>query len=295
MRGFYRLFIFLVFTFLVLGCGKVNYNTSEESLFPSSSKLASPTYSNGNEVADMLLSYNMQTNAPSMRLVANGNKKRNLIEYMISQIDKVTPTVTNNRLQKVIDESNECSNGGSLYKSGNLDKSGGEVEYHFNNCYIDGELYDGILRVKASNYDYNIKKFKKLKLTYLNDFKTSTETIKEDSTLSVELLDSDDFGDYFKVIADSVSSSDKGLRGFKNFTFVVAEYSLKTSLIIKGGRVYINNLNNFVEYDKSYDMSQSQFDYNSNNILTQGMAQFLMKDATLQIEAYKGEVTINIF
>ena len=297
MRVVLKFTLFTIFTFMLLGCGGINTKTTSNSLFPADARLADATNENGVKVADMLLSYNLDNNQPSLKLVNSKHKRvQSLLSLELAQLQMVNSKVNRpSRLQRVVDDSGSCSNGGTYYKSGELTKAnGGEVEYQYNNCQIGDTVYDGIMRVKATNYDYDLNKFRKIEINYVTDFKTtyydSSYTIKDGSKITTELLDTN----YIKVLSNIVSSSSKGLRGFRDVEFIIDKFTQGTTLYQTKGRIYINNLQDFVEYDSSYDMSQSPLEYDNSGSVVNGEAYYRMRGGYLDILVRDGELSIDI-
>jgi len=295
MNYILKVFISTLFLFLLVGCGGVKMETSSNSLFPGSASLAPATSSNGAKVADMLLSYNLDNAQPSLKLVSKPRKTKTLLDLELSTLKMLQNRLDNNRLQRVVDEGDNCINGGTYYKSGEITKEyGGEIEYNYNNCQIGETIYDGIMRVKASSYDYDLRYFKNLHIEYITNFNTNyydtTYTIKAGSTIDTKLLSKNSI----KILSNIVSKYNGELRGFKDVEFIVEKLIQGTTLYQTKGRIYINNLKNYVEYDSGYDMSQSPFEYDSSNSVVSGEAFYKIRGGTLDISIIDGELTIDI-
>jgi len=301
MKYLKSLILALTVVFAVSGCGGGNGGYEGNGLFPSNSSLADATEDNGIEVAKMLVSYNIDSNSPDFRksrVLANAkSSKKALSALVLSQLDmvksKIAPKSSNKRA-KIIDEDGRCSNGGSYYKHGEITKAyGGEVEYEYNNCEIGGVLYDGKMLVKASDYDYDNEEFTKIDIEYKSDFYTDDGeqyTIKKGSTISTTLLDN---GNY-EVKSTIVSRKDGKTKGFKDVVFVIESYSNFTYLYQTSGRIYINNLREYVVLDDDYDMSDTPFTYDNTNSLKSGEARYLMRGGKLKISIQNGEAYVSI-
>ena len=291
MKTIIKSFFIAVATLFVVGCGGATGDTSQDRLFPSNSRLASPTDDNVLKVIDMLLSYNLDNNAPSLRVVsANSSiKKKNssLATFEISQLKLVKSKIENKNMKamKVIKDSGECSNGGRYYKNGEITKAyGGEVEYEYRNCKTDdGDIYDGTIKVKASNYDYDKEEFRNIDIKYSTDFSVEDNsgryTILKGSTISTKLLDDG----RIEVKTTIVSSKNGEKSGFKDVTFIIESYNEGTLLYQTTGRIYINNLREYVALDRSYDTSETPLEFDSSNSVQNGEVHYLMKSRVLKI------------
>ena len=301
MKTIIKSFLIVSTALFIVGCGGGKGgnigNGDKEVLFPDSSRLASPTDDNAIKVIDMLLSYNLDNNTPSLRVTSADNKKsknNSLAAFALSQLKMVKEKLPNNSMKsmKVIQDNGECNNGGRYYKNGEITKAnGGEVEYEYRNCRLDnGITYDGIMKVKASNYDYDREEFAKLDITYSTDFTVSDSSgryvILEGSTISTQLLDDG----YIKVKTTIVSSKNGEKSGFKDVTFIIESYDEGTLLYQTTGRIYINNLNEYVELDKSYDTSETPLEFDSSNSVQNGEVHYLMRSAILKIVIENGEL-----
>jgi len=305
-KNLFKLVVLAVpFVFMLNGCGGGGGKVSDKvKLFPSDAKLASVTDSNVQDVEDMLVSYNTNNNTPSLKVTSssvkakkNGSSLATLTLKQLKSVNKILKKRVNKetmRAQKVIDTQKDCSNGGTLLKNGELTKeNGGTVQYDFNHCKIDGIEYDGIMDVTASNYDYDKDKFTKIKMEYATDFRVNagdiSYKIKRGSVVESELLDSG----YLKVKSNIVSTEDGETRGFKDVIFFVDEINNTTTYLTQTqGRIYINNLREYVEYDRSYDMSETPFEY-INDSLESGEAHYIMKGTILKIIVEDGVVTLD--
>ena len=300
MKVILKSFLVLATALFVSGCGGGGSGDSgyKEALFPDSSRLASPTDSNALSVIDMMLSYNLDSNRPSLRLVSANSaiKKKNssLATFAISQLKLVKAKVTNKNMKamKVIDDRGECSNGGSYYKNGEITKAkGGVVEYEYRNCETDdGAVYDGIMSVEVDDYDYDKKEFTKMNITYSTDFRVTDDsgryTILEGSTISTQLIDDG----YIRVQTTIVSSHNGQKSGFKDVTFMIESFDEGTLFYQSSGRIYINNLREYVELDRSYDTSDTPLEFDSSNSVQNGEVHYIMRDATLEIVIENGEL-----
>ncbi len=296
MKAIIKSLLIVATALFVVGCGgggvPGGYSGGDKnSLFPSNSHLASPTNNNALSVIDMLLSYNLDNNTPSLRVVSANStvKKRNssLATFTISQLKLVKSKIENKNMKamKVIKDNGECSNGGRYYKNGEITKAnGGEVEYEYRKCKTDdGDIYDGIMNVKASNYDYDKEEFTNIDIKYSTDFSVEDDsgryTILKGSTISTKLLDDG----RIEVKTTIVSRKNGDKRGFKDVTFIIENYNEGTLLYQTTGRIYINNLREYVELDKSYDTSETPLEFDSSNSVQNGEVHYLMKSRVLKI------------
>ena len=304
MKTIIKSFLIVATALFVVGCGgggSGNNGGDKEALFPENSKLASPTDDNAVKVIDMLLSYNLDNNTPSLRVTSSDNKKsknNSLTSFALSQLKLVKAKLPNASMKamKVINDNGQCSNGGRYYKNGEITKAnGGEVEYEYNNCKLDdGIVYDGIMKVKANNYDYDREEFTKIDIEYTTDFSVNDGsgkyTILKGSTISTELLDNG----YIKVKTSIVSNKNGEKSGFKNVTFIIESYDEGTLLYQTTGRIYINNLKEYVELDRSYDTSETPLEFDSSNSVQNGEVHYLMRSAILKIVIENGELSYDI-
>ncbi|NOZ91372.1 MAG: hypothetical protein GXO60_08830, partial [Epsilonproteobacteria bacterium] len=96
--------------------------------------------------------------------------------------------------------------------------------------------------------------------------------IKKNSNFTISSLS----GDRVKLEVTLQATSGSNYYGQKNAIYYVYDGGNSTYLYQTKGRIYINNLNNYVDYDTSYNMSQTPFEYDSNGALVSGEAHYLM-------------------
>ena len=306
MRVVLKSFLVAATALFIVGCGGGGiggYGSSyEEPLFPDSARLADRSDSNALKVIDMLLSYNLGSNSPMLRQVSANSaiekKNSSLATFAISQIKLVKENLTKKEMKamKVINDTGECSNGGRYYKNGEITKeNGGVVEYEYINCKTDdGAVYDGIQSVEVGSYDYYKNKFTKMNITYSTDFTVVDEngryTILKGSKISTQLLDDG----YIRVKTTIVSSQNGQKSGFKDVTFIIESFNEATLIYQTTGRIYINNLREYVELDRSYDTSETPLEFDNSNSVQNGEVHYYMRYGTLKIVIENGEISYRI-
>jgi len=98
----------------------------------------------------------------------------------------------------------------------------------------------------------------------------------------------------YEVKSTIVSRKDGKTKGFKDVVFVIESYSNFTYLYQRSGRIYINNLREYVILDDDYDMSDTPFRYDNTDSLVSGEARYLMRGGKLRIYIENGEASVRV-
>jgi len=286
MKTIIKSFLITATALFVVACGGGKGGNigsgNQDTLFPNSSRLAYANDKNAQEVADLLFGYNTDSIVPAnARKIANG-KKLSILNLVLENITEFNKSSNLSKSSRLTDESDYCDSG-SLYKE---TLSDGSVEFRFNNCTQGYFKFDGIIR----KHRYN----NKLVVKYVTDFTVQdlnsddTIVVKKESSVSLEELGNE----RYKITLNLVTNQNGKSSGFENVVFIYDDSEV--TMYQKSGNIYINNLQEYVKWDSSYNMAYTPLVYDNGTIID-GEAHYIMRNAKLIIYANgDGTATYNI-
>ena len=280
-------FIVPVFATFFVGCGSSSDPSGFSKVtFPKTTKEASPTLDNAKEVKEVVTDDQSQS-ISALNSVYSPNEN---IIHVAKEILK-----NKNFLNEAVNENHDCQWGGKEKIVGNLDQSsGGSLLITLQECDNGDGLFDGKLLVTAKDYDSNMDDYKKLNIKILNDFESKNlpsgepdMQIEKGAEIGIEYLDANDYIMNISFIA----KQENQLFGVKDAEFYFQKVLGGEKMYQTSGRIYISNLEKFVDYDTSYDMSQTPFRYdNQDNLVGNGEARYLMADGSkMKVDVVDGE------
>lgn len=301
----YCLAIISALSIVLTGCGGGGGSSTDTNIvFPSSSVLAEPTLSNAQKVTDIVIG-NPIDNIPILNSVSNSTKVNT--ELLSRNVAKKITGYTKNinigtySLNEVIDEQILCATSGTIDLSGSADASGGTVTFTFNECN-DGDdlILNGSVQASVSDYDSTADDFKTWAVTFLTDLTmtdlsaTLIAKIEKGSYLKINVLTFDIYGypQTYKLSISIQTTDGIEVFGLENVVFYYDERNYPDMEMYQtSGKIYIDNLTAYVEYDTTYDMSVTPFVY-LNSVLTTGEARYIMAHgAKMKIVIVNGIVT----
>ncbi len=189
-----------------------------------------------------------------------------------------------------------CNSGGSLESS----SSETESSIDFKNCSESGIVINGKILGVVSDYDETYDGYTKTHITFTSDLNISDQEyslkIISGSSLEIKFTDitGNDYAQKMKMTINLLTEQNGAKYGQENAVYYFDYTSGYETMYQTSGRIYINNLDSYVDYDSSYDMSQTPFIFN-NNGLDSGEARYIMENNTsLKIIAENGLAIIYI-
>ena len=270
--------VILVFGFIIAGCGGGS-GVGSDSFFPQNSRLASANDSNALEVINLLIGYNSNDIIPKSNKLVGKKSNFSILKLAISELKQFKKSNSIKKSNRIIEQSDYCDSG-RLYRD-NLND--GSVNFEYQNCIKDGFKYNGTVnKHKYSN---------KLDVTYKSGFEiknendNSTILVKKDSKISLEQIGDSKFKIYLNLITTQNGKSN----GFERVVFIYEGDDNYATMYQTDGNIYINNLSEYVLFDKSYNMKNTPFVYDEGTIID-GKAHYKMRGTTLVITVDNGEV-----
>lgn len=265
----------LALTFLV-SCSSNGSSFDDSNTFFSSSAVTSePTIDNAKEV----------------RAVVAKNQK-SLIKSIYETI-KEKFNVTAYTLNATFSLSEPCSGGGSI------DSTSSEItsDINFLNCSESDALVNGQIFGIASDYNETYNSYDNINIEFISDMiiidPEYALNIYSRSTIEMDFTNEQNTTN-MKMTLNLISDIDGVKYGQENAVFHFDYSDGNESMYQSSGKIYIDNLNSYVEYDTSYDMSQTPFTFNDNG-LESGEARYIMENnASLKIIAQNGHTLIYI-
>ena len=256
------------------GGGGSSTSTGDSVVFPSNAVSATPTLSNGKKVKGAV--NDNPTSVTSSVLNGVDDTSGVNIALLSSTLSSEIVIITKNinlqtyTLNEVVDQTTNCSGGGSIHYRGNgNDTAGGTITANFNNCSENSVKMNGTMVYTISNYDSNSGNFKSYAIKFPADFVESTgsTTIKiyKGTYINVDILE---FGSYdnptkLKESISMIVANGTQQYGIKDAVYYADSSYSGISLYQTQGKIYIDNLSSYVDYDTNYDMSQTPFVYDS--------------------------------
>ena len=265
-------------------------NTSGTN-FPTNAVMSEATLENVQKVEDATATNQMSV-LPTLNSVESDSKLS--IPLLIKKVSfSVTKNIKNSNIEnyalnETINESENCSNGGNISITGSGDEStGGTISVSYNNCIEDDIKMNGSITGTISNYDSSADDFKDYSINFNTDFTVSSTsdisfaTIKKDSNYTMNILSFDEYenANKFKLKMSIIATDGTESYGMEDASFIFEEIDYSTvSMYQTEGKIYINNLTSYVDYDTSYDMSQTPFTFDSYDNILSGESRYNMSN-----------------
>ena len=272
--GLRGLSLIVISTLGFTGCGGGGGSSSGSTSglsFPSNAVKAEPTLENGKKVKDAV-ARNQTSGVPSLNSI---NATSNLnIALLSSKISTIIFKHTKNidlqsySLNEAVNETNNCSGGGTLSYNGNVDESnGGSVTVTANNCNEGEVKINGSIYLTVGNYDSNADAFKDDTVKFTTDFTVtnlsdnSVEKISKNSYMAINVTTFDNYGSIkdFKLSISLQATDGSESYGVQDGIYYFKTDNNDLTMYQTSGKVYINNLASYVNYDTNYDMSKTPF------------------------------------
>lgn len=254
-------------SFLFIGCsGDSDNGTTNTIAFPSSAINSEPTIENGTKVKE-IVSQNQQEQY-AINSVSDSNTQN--IAITMKKLNDITSSKINYEtysLNETVNETENCINGGNINTTGSgSETTGGSITITFNSCNEDDLVMNGKMHVTLSKYDATYEDYANISLTILEDVimtssQDGTIKLKSGSTITTE---SSNFTSYYeankmKMTISAISEIGPIKTGQEDAVYYFDLSYYEPSMYQTQGKIYINNLESYVEYDTSYDMSQTPF------------------------------------
>ncbi len=277
------------------GCGTGSSSEGTASLsFPSNAVSAAPTIENGKRVKE-IVAKNQQT-AYSINAI-NTSSSQNIVLSIKQTTDLINQVdLKFYSLNATVNQTEACYDGGTMNISGSGSETGGtSLTITFNKCNQNGMVLNGKLLTNASNYNSTYGAYTNTDITYLSDTTVSasgiTSIVYSGSTVKLHISNITGYfsANTMKLYLSTLEETNSIKSGQKNSVYY---FDLSTSLpkmYQTSGRLYINNLASYVDYDTSYDMSQTPFVFGYSG-LNSGEARYIMANGgKVKIVAESGQ------
>ena len=249
--------------------------------FPSNAVSARPTLENGKQVKEVVA----QNQQASYSINAVNSSNNQNIALIVKKVNNIIQQMDMNfySINEVFNETESCSNGGSMTYNANGSETGGaKVTTTFNSCNEDGTTINGKVLSTLSNYNSLYDDYTNIDSIYLSDLTMSSYTLNirilKDSTSKIQISNiygPEEAGN-MKIEVTTISEINGVKTGQYNsvYYFDLSSY-YSTIMYQTSGKIYIDNLASYVTYDTSYDMSKTPFVFDSYG-LTSGQARYNM-------------------
>jgi len=282
----------------LVGCGGGDSGSlpAQEAVslsFPSNAAVAQPTIENAKRVKEVVAqdqqktySINAVTTSGSQNIAVTMEK----VALATSNID--LPAYA---LNETLNQTLECSNSGTMNLNGSgSEKGGASFTVIFNSCDNDGVVLNGRVLTTMSNYNQTFGDYTTITTEYLSDVTASssefTAKIYKGTTEIVQIsnINGYDSANTLKMELSAISEVNAKKSGQEGAIYYFDFSSSQPKMYQTAGKIYINNLEAYVDYDTSYDMSKTPFVF-GNYGLESGEARYIMADgAKVKIVAESG-------
>lgn len=271
----------------LVGCGGGGSSSGSTGLsFPSTATKAEPSIQNGQKVKEIVA----KNQEPSYLMNAvEASESQNIVFTLLPLQDvlRLKQNFNTYALNETIDQVESCRNGGTIHYSGSgSDPQGGTITTTFNNCNINNMTINGDFYQKFYNYNSEHDTYQNIDTKVLTDESIKigeiSSKIYANSTWNMEVIS---FGNYdemdsIKLKLSTISEVNSVKSGQNNAIYYFNNLHTSTpSMYQTQGKVYIDNLTSFVDYDTNYDMSKTPFVSNGLKVIS-GEGRYLMSDET---------------
>jgi uncharacterized protein YaaQ/flagellar hook-basal body complex protein FliE len=224
---------------------------------------------------------------------------------ILKDIDNATinQKLTNNNF-KVLDETEKCSSSGNILYSTNLNENNHDkdISIIFNQCHNTKEIINGSIEASYSDYNTIIEEYHTLNVHFTSDYNTTNILTQE--TLSIlkgssfeQKVSKFDFYDepsQYQLSLTIRLNKNNELYELKDTILHFTHTATDRVFYQTQGRVYINNLMEYVSYDTAYDMSFTPFKY-EEEILMNGEARYIMEaNSTMKVTIENSTVLVSV-
>ena len=265
-----------------VGCGSGGSSSSDSNSFsfPSTATESEPTIENGKKVKEVVATNQQSTY--TINAVESTNSRNIAFDLQeINDIIKQKTTLSDYSLNETVNETESCSDGGTIHYSGSgNDMDGGTVTNTFKNCKEGGLFINGTIYSKIYNYNSVYDEFLNEDLKFITDTSITIDNINvkyyKGSTANSEITDFiPDEATSMKITINAIAEVNGKKSGQNNSIYYLDNLTSNPSMYQTQGKIYIDNLNSFVNYDTTYDMSQTPFVFNLTGLLS-GEARYNM-------------------
>lgn len=203
-------------------------------------------------------------------------------------------------------ETEDCTNGGheiSTIHSLNYDDNENgtlEASVTYNNCQDMYGTENGSLYISATVIGGNFSVIEMVvtsKYTDMSNSNTDRYNIAVNTGSRFKITYPDPNNQKHEIIELTMTGTEDGKAfGYQNARFVIIldDLEMYTFIHQTQGRMYINELSQYVEYDTNYDMSVTPFKYAESDgvIMDGGIAKYIAGSDTLTVKAEAGVINV---
>lgn len=269
-----KLILLSAASFAIVACGGGGSQIDRDSLFPSNSYLAYANDKNANELIDLIVGYNTDSILPRTQKKVANTKRLTVLNLIYEKLQDLHKPL--DKSKRLTDYSELCDEG-SLYKDV-IDAN--TAEFRYSNCQQGDFVYNGTIREEKSAIKLSVKYL--TNFTIRDIYGDRSLEVKRGSSIVSEKLNDEEH----KVVLNIVTRQNGKSSGFRDSEFIFNE--VEQTMYQKSGRIYINNLKEYVKYDSSYDMRYTPFVY-ADGTIVDGEARYIFRDALLDLTINNGE------
>jgi len=263
----------------ISGCGGGGSNSSSNTsssgnvAFPANAVVAEATSDNADKVAKTVVVNpnsslsNLGLNSVSSEVTVSNIQLLKQSTNILNKSIQSSSLEENTALNETINQTVQCSDGGSMTISGvGSDATGGTVTTEYKNCQEYSTTKNGKMQSVISDYNSKADDYSTIKITFLTDFSVSTSsssdnfnfTYKTGSYINEKINTFDDYGSASDMSIETsyiITMNEKkfGLKNCK-FNLKYTNNSNDLEYTQSQGRIYINNdLTAYVDVDTSYN------------------------------------------
>jgi len=267
------------------GCGGDSGSSSSGNgtslSFPSNAVSADATLSNGLEVKDVVAQN--QQDVYSINAV-NTSSSKNIVLSMKKIVDITNEIDTQfYSLNQTVNRTDNCQISGTYNINGSGSETGGaSVTLTFNQCeMVDEVVMNGKMLTSSSQYNDTYGGYTSIDIKYLSDITIVSPNINakiySGSTQKVNFTNITGYysSNNMNITLSAISEINTVKSGQQNAIYYFDLSSGQPSMYQTAGKVYINNLDSYVTYDTTYDMSETPFVFSYAG-LSDGEARYVM-------------------
>lgn len=288
-----------------VGCGGSGSGSSSGSAsdltFPSNAINAEPTLENGNKTRDAT-TINLIGRTPGLNSVSNDSKLNTalLSSKIFKRLSKYAEDINiqSYSLNKIVNETEICPLTGTFSYSGSVNEiNGASLTYTITNCSDGYENLNGSIYMTIKNIDANANKFKDYTIKFTTDYtitNISDKSMTKISANSYMAINVTKFNWSSKMEDFKLSTTLQATDGTEYYGLQDCVYYFTDNTNVKmyqtKGKVYINNLTSYADYDTNYDMSKTPLVFSgSHGTLISGEARYNMSNngkVKIVVESY---------
>ena len=294
MKRVFLPILVVVASIVFSGCGG---GSSTSGTGSEGAKLAKATYENAQKVEEALFSKAYSDNGYRAREIGNSSSvKANPLVFNLAKGYIKLNSVNSSVRQRTL--SNVCQSGSVDEDVISETATSKTIIYRYNNCSNGVKVVNGSVTLKLS--DKSGDNYNRESIIFGDNYSvnySNGKSLKIDNGGVIDITITNYISDNnFEFVLDTTMkiTEDGYSYGYDGMELHYTIFAQDTYWYQTTGVIYINNYSEFVLYDNSYNMAESEYKLDSNGYPITGEARYKMDGGVLRVVANNGAIDLDI-